>query len=138
MSIWLVKKLNDASMSLRSLSSELVRGCLSTIKGSQGPWRGHLFVFKFPFYTIVYMLTRSLVEIETIFTVSTCRAGFFGCGCVWIRLHLILSLGGCTENLDCSLSDCFGLHFNQCCLKTLILLKFEEIGLLHLWHNFHV
>jgi hypothetical protein len=32
-------------MSVRSLASELVRGQLSTIKGSQCPWRGHLFMF---------------------------------------------------------------------------------------------
>jgi hypothetical protein len=32
-------------MSVRGLASELVRGRLTTIKGSQCPWRGHLFMF---------------------------------------------------------------------------------------------
>jgi hypothetical protein len=32
-------------MSARSPASELVRGRLSTIKGSQCPWRDHLFIF---------------------------------------------------------------------------------------------
>jgi hypothetical protein len=41
----LYKISNDASMSVRSLASVLVRRRLSTMKGSQCPWRGHLFMF---------------------------------------------------------------------------------------------
>jgi hypothetical protein len=45
-------------MSVRSLASELVRGCLSTIKGSQCPWRGLLFMFlNFYFIQCLYVDT---------------------------------------------------------------------------------
>jgi hypothetical protein len=57
MSVWHIKCpfgiLNDASMSVRSLASELVRGRLSTIKGVSMPLESpFVYVFKFPFYTM--------------------------------------------------------------------------------------
>jgi hypothetical protein len=54
-------------------------------------------------------------------TVSTCRAGFFLYGCIWIRLHLIISWGGLL--LIVLFLDYVSII---CCLKTLILVTRTE------------
>jgi hypothetical protein len=60
LSLSILEILNDASMSVRSLASELVRGLVyAPSRGLNALGEAIFFFFRFPFYTIVSMLTLS-------------------------------------------------------------------------------